>query len=85
MPPKPTPLTDEEKATWNQRYSEDWAYCTERGYALQTYSGSFGVYQGSGGGGGSSQFNRDVFVTCMEARGWPYSGRGFQMFGTAIF
>lgn len=83
-PPAPTPLTEQEKASWNQRWAEDWAHCTERGYALQTYSGGWSAYEGSGGGHGATQFNSAVFVSCMEARGWPYEGRTPTLMGVKL-
>lgn len=58
------------KETADQKFREDKAYCMERGYALQTYSGSSYYYEGTGGGSSGSNFNAAVMASCLEARGW---------------
>lgn len=78
-------LTAEEKEDVDREYKQDWSACLERGYALQTYSSSWGVYDGTGGGSGSSRFNQGVFISCMEARGWDYKGKSPTTFGIAWY
>ena len=78
-------LPPDEREARSQQYKRDWADCTERGYAHQTYSGSWSAYEGTGGGYGQSQFNFDVFVTCMVARGYDYTGRSPTIFGKALY
>jgi hypothetical protein len=78
-------LSEEEKHAAYDQYLRDWSDCTERGYALQTYSGSWSAYQGTGGGYSGTQFNQPVFVNCMQARGYNYEGRTPTIFGKALW
>ncbi|TXH58487.1 MAG: hypothetical protein E6Q97_02085 [Desulfurellales bacterium] len=81
----PSTLTAEERDDVDREYKQDRSACLERGYALQTYSGSWGVSEGSGGGSSSSRFNQSVFIACMEARGWDYEGKSPTTFGIAWY
>lgn len=80
----PAALSQSEKDEWNERYRQDNAVCWEKGAAYQTYSGSSYYYEGTGGGSGRSSFNKGVYVTCMEARGYEYVGRSPTFFGQKV-
>lgn len=77
----PAALSATEKAEVEERFRQDRAVCWEKGAAYQTYSGGSYFYEGTGGGSGRSQFNRSVYITCMEARGYDYVGRSPTFFG----